>query len=143
MTETLEKRDEGGFFTIYKRGHGYRTRLLTVGSGLLLSALTANFVYKNVNGNVSQQTAMIIGVAVFVLLGLIVHWATNRPTSAEFLIATDSEMKKVNWISRADLIGSTKIVIVFMFLIAIFLFIVDQLFAFLFYLIGVMHKSPF
>jgi preprotein translocase SecE subunit len=43
-------------------------------------------------------------------------------------------MKKVNWTSRKELIGSTKVVIVFMFLIAIFLFTVDILFSYFFYL---------
>ena len=43
----------------------------------------------------------------------------NKPTNVDFLIATDSEMKKVNWTSRKELIGSTKVVIVFMFLIAV------------------------
>src|SRR3712207_7866772 len=42
----------------------------------------------------------------------------NKPANVDFLIATDSEMKKVNWTSRRELIGSTKVVIVFMFLIA-------------------------
>ena len=42
----------------------------------------------------------------------------NKPTNVDFLIATDSEMKKVNWTSRKELIGSTKVVIIFMFLIA-------------------------
>ena len=48
----------------------------------------------------------------------------NKPSNVDFLIATDSEMKKVNWTSRKELIGSTKVVIIFMFLIALFLFVV-------------------
>ena len=43
----------------------------------------------------------------------------NKPANVDFLIATDSEMKKVNWTSRKELIGSTKVVILFMFLIAV------------------------
>ena len=45
----------------------------------------------------------------------------NKPSNVDFLVATDREMKKVNWTSRKDLIGSTKVVIVFMFLIALIL----------------------
>ena len=45
--------------------------------------------------------------------------SSNKPTNVDFLIATDSEMKKVNWTSRKELIGSTKIVIMFMFMIAV------------------------
>jgi preprotein translocase subunit SecE len=67
----------------------------------------------------------------------------NRPTNADFLIATDSEMKKVNWTSRKDLIGSTRVVIAFMFLIAFFLFAVDVIFGYFFYLIDVLKNKPF
>ena len=52
----------------------------------------------------------------------------NKPKNVDFLVATDSEMKKVNWTSRKELIGSTEIVIIFMFLIAFFLFAVDWIF---------------
>jgi preprotein translocase subunit SecE len=67
----------------------------------------------------------------------------NKPANADFLIATDSEMKKVNWTSRKELIGSTKVVIVFMFLIAMLLFLFDIIFGYLFYFMGVLKSSPF
>ena len=57
----------------------------------------------------------------------------NKPANVDFLIATDSEMKKVNWTSRKELIGSTQVVIMFMFLIALFLFAVDEVWGWLMY----------
>ena len=43
-------------------------------------------------------------------------------------------MKKVNWTSRAEIFGSTKVVIVFMFLVAaVLLFAFDLLFGTLFW----------
>jgi len=56
----------------------------------------------------------------------------------EFLVATDSEMKKVNWTTRKELIGSTKVVIIFMFIIAMFLFTCDLIFGAFFHLVGVL-----
>jgi preprotein translocase SecE subunit len=54
------------------------------------------------------------------------------------------EMKKVNWTSRRELIGSTKVVVSFMFLTAIFLFAGDMIFRLLMQLIGVLNKgAPF
>ena len=84
-----------------------------------------------------------LGVAVAVLVGmsLLGYWISNKPGNVDFLIATDSEMKKVNWTSRRDLIASTKIVIIFMFAVAIFLFGVDLLFNFLFYHMHVLKSS--
>jgi len=67
----------------------------------------------------------------------------NKPTNADFLIATDSEMKKVNWTSKKELIGSTKVVIIFMFLIAFLLFAFDIVFGYIFYWLDVLKSSPF
>jgi preprotein translocase subunit SecE len=67
----------------------------------------------------------------------------NKPANADFLIATDSEMKKVNWTSRRELIGSTKVVVGFMFLIAAVLFVIDLLFQTIFYFIHVLRIPPF
>ncbi len=78
-----------------------------------------------------------------VLFALFTFVMTNRPRNAEFLIATDTEMKKVNWTSRAELIGSTKVVIFFMMLIAVLLFGFDVLFGYFFYFIHVLNQPPF
>jgi preprotein translocase SecE subunit len=78
---------------------------------------------------------------VYALVG---WYLMNKPSNVEFLIATDVEMKKVNWTSRRELIGSTKVVVSFMFLTAIFLFAVDMIFRLLMQLIGVLNKgAPF
>lgn len=62
-----------------------------------------------------------------ILLGvLLIGWFVgSSPKSADFLIATDSEMKKVNWSTYKQIKGSTIVVIVATFLIAGFLFVID------------------
>lgn len=57
--------------------------------------------------------------------------------SVEFLIATDGEMKKVNWSTRREIIGSTWVVIVAAFLVASVLFVIDSGFSSVFRAIGV------
>jgi preprotein translocase SecE subunit len=52
-------------------------------------------------------------------------------------------MKKVNWTSKKELIGSTKVVIIFMLLIAFLLFGFDVVFGYFFHLIGVLQTGPF
>ena len=99
-----------------------------------------------VNGIEKQvfPTWKLIITGSFVLLSAGFAWYyLNKPKVVDFFIATESEMKKVNWTSRREIIGSTKVVIIFMFLIAFFLFFVDLFFAYLFYLIKVLHKAPF
>lgn len=143
--------DGGGFFHIYKKGQGYWTRMGTAGAAALIAALTASFLYQHLAdwigaSGVTPARAGHISLAIigaFVLaFALLVYWVMNKPTNADFLIATDSEMKKVNWTSRKELIGSTKVVIFFMFLIALLLFQFDLIFGEIFNYIGVLKTGP-
>ena len=143
-----------GFFAITKKGQGYWTRMGTAFGAALLGFLTAYNIYvylpvlMNFGTTVEdqareRQVAMGVAAVFFASFSLLAWYLMNKPTNVDFLIATDSEMKKVNWTSRKDLIGSTKVVIIFMFLIALFLFAIDILFSYFFYLIGVLKHSPF
>jgi len=159
------RKDGGGFFTIYKKGQGYWTRMGTaIGAGLVI-ALTAHFVYNYLppwigplfappEATATPETRaaaqaltrnITIGVCAAILFGFgLLAWRLmNKPSNADFLIATDSEMKKVNWTSRRELIGSTKVVIIFMFLIAAILFAIDIVFGFFFKWINVLDAGPF
>jgi preprotein translocase subunit SecE len=151
--KTGKKEDEKqGFFTIYKPGHGYWTRMGTAGGAALIAALSTAFLYQHVpvwltSAHVDSQKIKSINLAIcaafIVLFALFTFVMTNKPRNAEFLIATDTEMKKVNWTSRAELIGSTKVVIFFMLLIAFLLFGFDVLFGYFFYFIHVLNQPPF
>lgn len=139
-----------GFFTIYKKGQGYWTRMGTAVGAIIISALLANFVYgrlvvlKTIK-NWTVGYAVLFGIAALVFAALMtLAWRLmNKPGNADFLIATDSEMKKVNWTTRKELIGSTKVVIVFVILIALILFVLDVVFGYLFQLMKVLEFGPF
>jgi preprotein translocase subunit SecE len=133
-----------GYFTIYKKGQGYWTRMGTaIGAGflgLMISFEIYSQIQPLLNGSARRDQSIAFGIS---LLFLAVYsgfcfWFINKPQTADFLIATDSEMKKVNWTTRKELIGSTKIVILFMFMIAIYLFTCDLVFGGFFHLIGVL-----
>lgn len=83
------------------------------------------------------------GVAVLILAGgLLVYWLVgSKPSSVEFLIATDGEMKKVNWSSKKDIIGSTQVVIMWSVLLVVGLFLVDLAFSSFFRLIHVLQDG--
>jgi preprotein translocase SecE subunit len=139
----------GGFFHIYKSGQGYWTRMGSAAGALLIILLVCHFFWDQVRPRFDYLMAKehaglslaIVGI-LFVGLSALTYWLLNMPYNADFLIATDSEMKKVNWTSRKELIGSTKVVIVFMLVIALFLFVCDLLFHTLFYLMGVLKAPP-
>jgi preprotein translocase subunit SecE len=144
--------DGPGFFHVYKPGQGYWTRMGTAGAALLIALLTAHFLYvqmprwltkMGVSEGAAKPTTIYIIAGLLIAFGAFVWYMMNKPTNADFLIATDSEMKKVNWTSRKELIGSTKVVIIFMFLIAFLLFAFDIVFGYLFYFLDVLKTKPF
>lgn len=85
------------------------------------------------------------GVASFVLLagGIGLFWLFNRPATVDFMIATEAEMRKVNWPARREVIGATWIVICGTVLMAVMLYVVDLLFLTAFTETGVLKgQSP-
>jgi preprotein translocase SecE subunit len=136
--------ESASYFAIYKKGQGYWTRMLTAGGVMLFLCLTAQFFYSHVLATMPDKNLrMGISLAIVALGGLVGWYFMNKPGSVDFLIATDSEMKKVNWTSRTELVGSTKVVILFMFLISFFLFGIDLFFGYFFYFINVLKNKPF
>lgn len=83
------------------------------------------------------------GVGVLMLVGAgVTYWYTGvKPRTVDFLIATDGEMKKVNWSTRKDVINSTWVVLLWSVLLACTLFAVDTLFALVFRLVGVLQTG--
>ena len=133
-----------GFFHIYKKGQGKWTRLGTVFGAGLIGALTAFNLYQYLTPYIHARNTIIgICAAFLAVFALVVFWLMNKPNNADFLIATDSEMKKVNWTTQGELMGSTRVVILFIIFIAIFLFLMDIFFAEFFHLIGVLRTGPF
>lgn len=143
---------KGGFFTVHKPAQGKPTRLATTFAALLLLGLILHFFWKEIPAWFMTEPAVrekwlvvwhgvVIGLGV--ALGAVAWRLINKPAHAEFLIATDTEMKKVNWTSRKELWGSTKVVITFMFMIATLLFVMDLVFHWFFWLIKVLKFAPF
>jgi preprotein translocase SecE subunit len=120
---------------IYKPGQGYWTRMGTaVGIGIAgltgafwlwsqleatrLGGLEPIYTQAIAAGVISLATAIVA----YVIVGL-------KPKPNEFLISVDQEMKKVNWSSRREIVGSTWVVIIITFALAAILFGIDLLFA--------------
>lgn len=79
-------------------------------------------------------------VVLTVLAGAIaiVYFVAIKKGSVDFLIATDGEMRKVNWSTRKDIINSTWVVIGASLLLGVYLFGFDTVFALFFRAIGVL-----
>ncbi len=135
-----------GFFDMYKPGQGYNTRIWSGVSVGILVCWFAYFLYEKLDlvGSTASAKYIQVGipVAIIIGLGLLTYWALalNRRI-CDFLIATEGEMKKVNWTNRKEIIGSTKVVVFVVVAMAILLFVVDILFMQFFNYIGVLKGA--
>jgi preprotein translocase SecE subunit len=135
------------FLQVYKRGQGYYTRAGTaVGAGLLILA-GGHFVWENFSFDEYPISGMWIRVGLTVaavgIPAFILYWVVgvNR-RSCDFMIATEGEMKKVNWTTKRQLKASTAVVIVVTILMALLLFVVDLAFMHFFSAINVLETEP-
>ena len=136
----------GGFFDIYKPTQGYHTRVWTGVSYGALVVWLAYWLYEKFEivgeGPTTQYIQVGVAVATIIGFGLLGYWALalNRKI-CDFLIATEGEMKKVNWTSRKEIIGSTKVVIFVVVFMSLLLFVVDIFFMLFFNSIGVLRSG--
>jgi len=132
-------------FGLYKPGQGYWTRVMTaIGAGTLGLAAAAwvwgqTATIRTETYEVIYLQAVCAGI-VTVLTAILVYWLVglNRKSS-EFLIATEGEMRKVNWSTRKMIMGQTWVVIAISVIIAAILFLTDIVFAWFFREIGVLQ----
>lgn len=118
-----------------------------IGAGILV-AWGAYFLHDEFSAAMDQGASYYLpvqyGVAVgFILaMGAALYWVVGLNRRAnDFFIATEGEMKKVNWSTRQEVVRSTKVVIVTVVLMASFLFLADVLFMEFFSLLDVL-KTP-
>ena len=132
-------------FEIYKPGQGKYTRIVTFAAVMVLGLIGAYQLSQSLSayldkvGGAKIYLQYGIPTVLVAVLALVMFYIVNRVRSADFLIATEGEMKKVAWSSRKEIIGSTKVVIVTSFIIAALLFGVDWLFVVLFRKIGLIQ----
>ena len=139
--------ERGGLFRTYKPGQGFWTRVGTgIGAGLVI-AFTVQFLFRRLplwlGWSTREWPLYAVLVPITLLLAAVAWWLINRRRGAEFLINTDDEMKKVAWPGRRELVGSTKVVVAFMFFMAGMLFAYDLVFSGIMYAMNVMKIPPF
>ena len=131
--------------TAYKPEQGKYTRLGTFLAGGALAAWGSYFVYERLQvyqGDDWVSLLITTGIPLLfaAVFGALAWWVSFAQRGAgDFMIATEGEMKKVSWSSRREIIGSTKVVILFTILMAAYLFVVDLLFQKIFSAIGVLR----
>jgi len=134
-------------FELYKKGQGYYTRLCTAVGGGIMAVLGCFSLYRKLDainpGDVVTQSVKTwiqtgVPTLLFLIMGWLIYKLVNVPRCADFMIATEGEMKKVSWSSRKEIITSTKVVIVTVIIMSILLALVDIGFAKIFQTMGVL-----
>jgi preprotein translocase SecE subunit len=144
-TQTTEL-EHGKWFQLYKPTQGYWTRMSTaVGAGALI-LWGASWIFEKLSVYHGSDYGLYIQVGAAVvymaILGYFLYWATGKNhTTVDFLISVEGEMKKVNWSTWPEIIGATKVVILFVVIMSLMLFLVDTFFMLFFSQIGVL-KGP-
>ncbi|MEM7626003.1 MAG: preprotein translocase subunit SecE [Planctomycetota bacterium] len=122
---------------IYKSGQGYWTRMLSaIGAGTLVLAGAA-WLYTKIVPRYAPTENLIyyqagIATGVIIAFGLLIYFLLNKPKIVDFMIAVEAEMKKVNWPTKKEIIGSTWVVICGTLFIAALLFVINIAFGKLF-----------
>jgi len=139
----LVRTEDGGWFSTnaFKYNQGQRVRratlialLVVVALGLWQNLRTGLFARGNWEILLPNTDVALVGLfnvnytlpfLIFCLCGWLAWRVVNWPGFADFLIATEAEMNKVSWTTRKRLIQDTLVVLVTLFLMTVFLFVVD------------------
>jgi preprotein translocase subunit SecE len=132
-----------GFFSLYKSGQGYWTRVLSaVGAATIILAGVAwlwGQMLRIQENTILWQSGM--AATVIIIGGVFLWWLLNKPKVADFMIATEAEMKKVNWPSKREIFLATCVVIGGTIIIGILLFLIDIVFGWFFLRIGILEAT--
>lgn len=124
----------------YKPHQGWYTRVWTgVGLGVLVVAGIYRLYVTQLEGETSLPVQYGVPAVLLAALGWLVFRLLNYPPFVDFLIATEAEMNKVSWASKAELKRATVVVLVTVLLMAIYLYVVDQVWVMLLQLFNVLR----
>ncbi len=137
MTTLDVRKDKRGFFSLYKPGQGKWVRWGTV-AAMAIIVLTGTWWISEKELATQEAMYKVLAAAIWTLLGaFLTFWLVNSPKMAEFMIMTESEMRKVSWPTRKEVIAATKVVILVTLILGVILYFVDAFFLWFFWQIGV------
>ena len=134
------RRASGSALHIYKPGQGAYVRWGTAAAAAAVVLGLAHFLREQLTRMDNQWVQYLVPVALLVVLAYGVFRMLGQSRSVvDFMIATEGEMKKVNWSTRREVLGATRVVIATVIALGVILFVVDLFFMFFFEAIGVLR----
>jgi preprotein translocase subunit SecE len=127
---------------VYKPNQGWYARLWT---GIGLGGLVLAGLYQLYVTQLQGETSTAVQYGVPAVLAAVLGWTVFRtlqfPPFVDFLVATEAEMKKVSWTTKAELKRATVVVLTTVLLMAVYLFGVDWLWSTILQTIGILRFS--
>jgi preprotein translocase subunit SecE len=112
--------------SVYKRGQGKYTRLISALGGAVIVAIGCLQLYRTLDAaDISLWVETMVPVGLFIALSVLMMWMVNNPSIADFMISAEGEMKKVNWSTRQEVVVSTVVVISVVIILAVLLGVSD------------------
>ncbi|HQX48359.1 MAG TPA: preprotein translocase subunit SecE [Planctomycetaceae bacterium] len=129
-------------FGIYKSNQGRMVRQFTF---FAIAVLAAFGCITLANGPLMPQPKSIqvgVPIAVWVFCCWIAFRVVNFPRFADFLVSVESELEKVTWPGRQEVLQATIVVLFTMFFLGLFLFVIDLVWTWVFNAIGFTEFTP-
>ena len=118
---------------MYKPGQGKYSRLGTGFTVVIIVAIGCVQLYKMLGASdLNLWITTMVPAVIFVAFSAVTYWLLNKPAVADFLIAAEGELKKVNWSSRKEVAVSTFVVIIVVLLMSALLGATDFVFQLIF-----------
>jgi preprotein translocase subunit SecE len=112
--------------SVYKRGQGKYTRMVSALGGAAIVAIGCLQLYRTLDAaDVGLWVETMVPVGLFIALSVLMMWMVNKANVADFMISAEGEMKKVNWSTRQEVAVSTVVVISVVIILAVLLGVSD------------------
>ncbi len=97
---------------MYKPGQGKYTRLISGISVATVVGIGCYLLYDRLAAtDLNPWIVFLLPLIILVAVCAAIYWVLNKPSVADFMIASEGELKKVNWSSRKEVAVSTGVVI--------------------------------
>lgn len=128
-------------FGVYKSNQGRMVRQFTFFAVAVVAAFGCITLANGPMMSSPKEYQVGVPGAVWVVSCWVAFRLVNFPRFADFLVSVESELEKVTWPGRQEVVQATVVVLCTMFFLGLFLFLIDLVWTWLFSFIGFTEYS--
>ncbi|MFN9720718.1 MAG: preprotein translocase subunit SecE [Planctomycetota bacterium] len=119
-------------FQIYKSTQGRMVRQFTFFAILILAGFGCLTLANGPLGQSDKSVQIGLPLVIWLAAAWIAFRLVNIPRLADFLVSVESELEKVTWPGKNEVVQATVVVLSMMFFLGLFLFLIDLVWTWLF-----------